>query len=308
MAKVAFIDKKKDIAILNISLESDRSCIPIAKINDEYPSVGDQVTVYGNHRLGAGNIQPTTISEITNSHIAISGNSVPGHSGSGIVYQGKVIGIITAQAHQLREVFPGRWKRSTPPHGVGVSIQVLNRLLKGRHPHKKKDTDHNVPEPPKQEVVQNTVHDHPELKALIKGIEASILSEIAKFQSCKCAPSPTVEDIADEFWKKYKDELTVDIDYEKIISDVKDQIDIPSVTHDEKYVLVRNTHASNWVRTEQFLRDAREAFTPIDEVSPEEIDYSGPLPVLVYYRDGTPVETWQGQKKVNDQLTLVSRN
>ena len=117
-----------------------------------------------------------------------------------------------------------------------------------------------------------------------------------------------MEDIADEFWKKYKDELTVDIDYEKIISDVKDQIDIPSVTHDEKYVLVRNTHASNWVRTEQFLQDAREAYTPIDEVSPEEIDYSGPLPVLVYYRDGTPVETWQGQKKVNDQLTLVSRN
>lgn len=79
----------------------------------------------------------------------------------------------------------------------------------------------------------------------------------------------------------------------------------PAPSHASHLVLVADTAADYWPRLRDEFAAAKGYYSAMRLAPPP--TFSVPLPQLVLYRDGTPVQQYVGPRKVSEQLVAISR-
>jgi hypothetical protein len=99
------------------------------------------------------------------------------------------------------------------------------------------------------------------------------------------------------------------IEYDRIQEMIDTSIsNIPSSpAWEEHLVLVADREASYWGHMSGLVETAGERYTSFVVTDPPEWNYEGVLPALVGYRDGTPIEVWDGVREVESALLLLGR-
>lgn len=331
LGKVHYVDAHADFAIVIVSVNPTMPYLPLAR-KDEYPVVGQQVWMsgYGGESGKVTRWKARYLGKeaqfMDSPDIASSANTISGDSGGALVHLSqngwRQIGVhwgrrgfrrdrahavsssyILARTQQntdagRRKHQPPPWEGQRPPEGTILPLPDEPRS----------NPDPEIPPPPPKPLEPVKVPVQIEPIPVPLPIVATIDPLVLPVQI-----APELLDWTDEEIDKLAQIVAikvankVEIDYDLVVNRVKDQIEVPKVTYREKFVLIRKVTASYWSRTKNFLHDAKEAFTPIDEISPVDISYAGPMPVLVYYKNGTPETVYEGSKDVDDTLTLISR-
>ena len=331
LGKVHYVDSDADFAIIVVSVTPDMPYLSLAR-SAEYPVKGQKVWMCGYGGTSGRitrwktNYLGKETQFLSSTDIASATNTISGDSGGALVHlsqngwrqigvhwgwrgfkQNRAHAVSAAyiRARTKQDTFPRRkhpnppWEGTRPPEGTILPLPD------------------ELPTPP---VSSPAIPPPPLAKAPIKGPvqidPASVPLAIVATIDPLVLPIKVTPELLD-WTEKDIEKLAkivaikvageVEIDYDLIVNKVKDQIEVPEAAYREKFVLVRGVGTSYWPRTRNFLRDARESFTPIDEVPPADVNYTGPLPVLVYYINGTPQTVYEGPKNVDDTLTLISR-
>lgn len=97
-----------------------------------------------------------------------------------------------------------------------------------------------------------------------------------------------------------------EVDYDRIVAAVLNRMPAASDSEWSHMVLVAPSDASYWGRMEDSYTRAKEHYAGLRHTEPP-AQHVGPLPALVAYKDGTPVQVWRGQREVEEALSRLGR-
>lgn len=255
------------------------------------------------------------------------GSVISGDSGGGIVTGEPplLVGVVAGGHYLARGPVEGgsHWPLNYPVRGAGVKsiTQFLRRACPGGicqpcepsrpGPSIDPSPGSTAPRPATRPPQPPAAPKSSELEALDKKLDA-LAEQIAKIQVGPPGPAgppgPPGRDGTDAV-----------VDYDRVVAEVLDRLDYdaiaarvprsppPAVPSPARHiVLVADQQASYWPRLADALRRAQEAYHGI-AVAPEPPFEAGPMPQLVIYDGGTPIEVVQGAYRVEHALAQISR-
>jgi S1-C subfamily serine protease len=121
--RVIDFDTKKDIALLEFLVEPDLPHLEIALSN---PLEGSKVHIIANFMYGTDVVLEGAVMQFKDSKIWVTSSIAPGMSGGGIIYKGKLVGVVTGDWSFTRMT---KYTFDYQSYGIGVDLKNIKDFL-----------------------------------------------------------------------------------------------------------------------------------------------------------------------------------